>query len=101
MKRTRRRLSAQSLLMIGLPGAGKTVLIDRMRNDALAAGMCTVTLEADEKQSLPATLAPEVHRALLILSRDRAARAYACRTLLVLAGFVKAIKYKDVEVGIA
>lgn len=102
VERTRRHLSAQSLLMVGLRGAGKTVLLDRMRNDALAAKICTIRIEADEKRSFPAMLAPELHRALLALSRTRAAEEYARRALRALASFVKAIKvsYKDVDVGI-
>jgi hypothetical protein len=93
---------AKSLLMVGLRGVGKTVLLDRMRNDAEATGIHTVRLEAPERRSLPALLAPEVRLALLRLSRNKKARDFAQRGLRALAGFAKAlrIKYSDIEVGI-
>lgn len=93
---------AKSLLMVGLRGVGKTVLLDRMCNDAEAAGMHTVRLEAPEGRSLPALLAPNLRVALLRLSRIESVRALAQRGLRAVAGFAKAlrIKYADIEVGI-
>lgn len=51
---------AKSVLMVGLRGVGKTVLLDRMCEDARAAGIQTVRLEAPEGRSLPAMLAPQL-----------------------------------------
>ena len=56
---------AKSVLMVGLRGVGKTVLLDRMMMDAEASGLHTIRLEAPENRSLPALLAPELRRALL------------------------------------
>lgn len=88
--------------MIGLRGVGKTVLLDRMRMDAEAAGHHTLRVEAPEDRSLPAILAPHLRLALLKLSRIRAARVLARRALAGLAGFAKALKVKfgDIEVAI-
>ncbi len=88
--------------MVGLRGVGKTVLLDRMREDAEAAGIHTVRIEAPESRSLPALLAPQLRQALLRLSRNEKARALAERALRALAGFTKAlkIKYDDIEVGL-
>ncbi|MGE0484027.1 MAG: AAA family ATPase [Gammaproteobacteria bacterium] len=93
---------AKSLLMVGLRGAGKTVLLDRMRDDAEAVGIQTLRIEAPEGRSLPAILAPELRRALLRLSRVEQAADLARRALRGLAGFVGALrlKYQDIEVGI-
>lgn len=93
---------AKSLLMIGLRGVGKTVLLERMRLDAEAAGLQTVHMEVPEQRSLPALLAPQLRLALLRLSRVEAARDLAMRGLRALAGFVGKLKlvYKDIEVGI-
>lgn len=68
VERTRRGLSAKSLLMVGLRGVGKTVLLDRMRDDAASSGVQTLRIEAPENRSLPALLAPELRQALLRLS---------------------------------
>ena len=93
---------SKSVLMVGLRGVGKTVLLDQMRKDAEAAGAHTVRLEAPEDRSLPALLAPRLRQALLRLSRVGAAKDAAQRGLRALAGFAKAlkVKYHDIEVGI-
>lgn len=92
---------AKSALMVGLRGVGKTVLLDQMRNDAEAAGIYTVRIEAPEGRSLPAILAPQLRLALLRLSKIDKARELATRALRGLAGFAKALKVKfnDIEVG--
>ena len=72
--------------MVGLRGVGKTVLLDRIRDDAEATGIQTLRIEAPEGRSLPAILAPELRRALLRLSRNEQARELAHRALRGLAG---------------
>lgn len=102
LERVRRGLPTKSILMVGLRGVGKTVLLDRMREDAEAAGLQAVRIEAPEGRSLPALLAPELRVALLRLSRNAKARDLASRALRGLAGFAKAlkVKYQDIEVGL-
>lgn len=101
LERVRRGLPSKSVLMVGLRGVGKTVLLDRMREDAEAAGLHTVRVEAPEGRSLPALLAPQLRVALLRLSRQEQAKDLAARALRGLAGFAKAlkVKYQDIEVG--
>jgi hypothetical protein len=88
--------------MVGLRGVGKTVLLDRMRSDAEAAGIHTLRVEAPEGRSLPAILAPQLRQVLLRLSRNEQAKDLAQRALRALAGFAKAlkVKYDDIEVGL-
>ena len=102
IERLRLGLPAKSLLMVGLRGVGKTVLLDRMRDDAEASGIHTLRIEAPEGRSLPALLAPQLRQALLRLSRQQAAKAMAQRALRALAGFAKSLKlkYDDIEVGL-
>ncbi|RMH04537.1 MAG: ATP-binding protein [Planctomycetota bacterium] len=102
LERVRRGRPAKSVLMVGLRGVGKTVLLDRIRLDAEAAGIQTVRIEAPEHRSLPAILAPELRLALLRLSRIAAAKDHARRALQALAGFVQGMKMKfqDIEVGL-
>jgi AAA ATPase domain len=101
-ERARLGRHAKSALMIGLRGVGKTVLLDRMRTDAEAAGIATLRIEAPENKSLPALLAPQLRQALLRLSRQDKAKDLAVRSLRALAGFAKSLKlsYKDIEVGL-
>ena len=102
VERTRRGLPTKSVLMVGLRGVGKTVLLDRMRDNAEAVGIQTLRIEAPENRSLPAILAPQLRQALLRLSRSARAQALAERALRALAGFAKALKlkYQDIEVGL-
>ncbi|MDE2338533.1 MAG: ATP-binding protein, partial [Gammaproteobacteria bacterium] len=46
LDRIRNGLHAKSLMLVGLRGVGKTVLLNRLHNDAMAAGLVTVLLEA-------------------------------------------------------
>ena len=93
---------SKSVLMVGLRGVGKTVLLDKMRQDAEASGVYTLKLEAPEDRSLPALLAPQLRLILLKLSAVESAKAFATRGLRALAGFAKALKVKfnDIEVGL-
>jgi AAA ATPase domain len=102
LERVRLGLPTKSLLMIGLRGVGKTVLLDRMRDDAEGEGIQTLRIEAPEGRSLPAMLAPQLRQALLRLSRNAQAKALSQRALRALAGFAKAlkVKYHDIEVGV-
>ena len=101
IERVRRGLPTKSVLMVGLRGVGKTVLLDRMRDDAEANGVQTLRIEAPEGRSLPALLAPQLRQALLRLSRQQNAKEFAQRGLRALAGFAKSlkVKYEDIEVG--
>lgn len=102
VERVRRLSPTKSILMVGLRGVGKTVLLDRMRDDAEISGIHTIRIEAPESRSLPAILAPELRQALLRLSRNERAKDLAQRALRGLAGFAKALKlkYADIEVGL-
>ena len=102
IERVRRRLPAKSILMVGLRGVGKTVLLDRMLDDAEATGIVTIRIEAPEGRSLPAILAPQLRLALLRLSRNELAKDLAQRGLRALTGFARAlkVKYQDIEVGV-
>ena len=102
LQRLRLGRPAKSMMLVGLRGVGKTVLLDQIRKDAEAAGLQTVRIEAPENRSLPALLAPSLRLALLHLSNKGAAKDYAIRGLRALAGFASKLKvtYADIEVGL-
>lgn len=101
-ERIRQGRPAKSILIIGLRGVGKTVLLDRIRDDAESSGFYTVRIEAPEGRSLPALIAPQLRLVLLKLSRVDRAKELAERGLRALAGFAEAlkVKYHDIEVGL-
>ena len=92
LDRIRNGLSARSLLMVGLRGVGKTVLLKRICRDAESRGFIAVLLEAPEDRSLPGLLCAPLHAALLKMNRIAAAGDAAKRALRALGGFVGAMK---------
>ncbi|MBM3728051.1 MAG: ATP-binding protein [Acidobacteria bacterium] len=102
LKRLRLGRAAKSIMMVGLRGVGKTVLLDQIRRKAETEGIQTIRIEAPEGRSLPALLAPALRLALLQLSRKEAAKDLAVRGLRALAGFVSKLKltFEDIEVGL-
>src|SRR5882672_9439923 len=74
LARVRAGRPTKSVLLVGLRGVGKTVLLDRIREDAEATGIHTIRIESPENRSLPAILAPQLRQALLRLSRNEKAK---------------------------
>ncbi len=103
LDRCRNGLPYRSILMVGLRGVGKTVLLNHLASNAEANGFATISVEVAEKRSLPALLAPALRSALIKLDRRIAAGDLAKRALRVLGGFVEKarLKYKDVEIRLA
>jgi len=101
LDRIRAGRAARSLILHGLRGVGKTVLLNRIENDAEARGFASVKVEAPEQRSLPALLIPVLRVALLRLDRGKRVRANLAKAGRALAGFAKAlkVKYKDIEVS--
>ena len=99
LDRIRADRPARGLMLYGLRGVGKTVLLNEMRLEAESRGIVAIAMEAPEQRSLPAFLIPALRQALLRLSRLESLRA---RALGVLAAFAKAlkVKYADIEVNL-
>ena len=102
LDRIRSGRAARSLILYGLRGVGKTVLLNRIAQDAEARGIASVRIEAPEQRSLPALLAPPLRTALIRLSRLEAAKSGGIRAMRALASFasVLKVKYRDIEIGI-
>ena len=94
--------AARSVVLYGLRGAGKTVLLQRIRQTAEQQGLMAVGIEAPEDRSLPAILGPALRATLIRLSRGEAAKKALKKAFGALAGFVKAakLKYQDVEFSV-
>lgn len=102
LDRIRAHRAARSVILHGLRGVGKTVLLNRIRLDAEARGIATVRIEAPEERSLPALLAPALRSALLRLRQLEATKAGLHKAMRALAGFASAlkVKYQDIEFGL-
>lgn len=94
--------SAQSLILLGLRGTGKTVLLNEIENRADAEGYITSYIEAPEDKTFPAMLYPQLRQVLRRLSTVEAARQAANSALGGLKSFAKSFKISisEVEIGI-
>lgn len=104
LERIRRGSPAKSVILVGLRGVGKTVLLRRMADDAERAGIRPIRVETPEDRSLPSVLAPHLRTALerLKAQSESQAQQLASRALRALAGFVRAlkVKYNDIEISL-
>ncbi|HUO09132.1 MAG TPA: AAA family ATPase [Phycisphaerae bacterium] len=92
----------KSLLMTGLRGVGKTVLLNEIERMALGEGYRTIHIEAHEEKQLATILAPHLRKLLYELDRIAGAGDKVRRGIRVLKSFISTIKvtYEDVEFGI-
>jgi len=92
----------RGLLLVGLRGVGKTVLLNRIREHADELGYGAVLIEAREGSSLAELLVPALRQILIQLDRMAQISQKAKRGLQVLKGFFNGLKVKfpDIEIGI-
>lgn len=100
--RVRAKRPEKSLLLTGLRGVGKTVLLNEIDRMAQDTGYHTILVEAHEGKSLAVLLAPHLRRLLFDLDRIAGAGDKVRRGLAVLKSFVGAIKIKigDIDIGL-
>ena len=90
----------KSLLLTGLRGVGKTVLLNEIQRLAADTGYRTIELEAHEDKRLGPLLAPNLRSVLYDLDRLAGAGDKVKRGLAVLRSFISAIKLTVGEVDI-
>lgn len=90
----------KSLLLTGLRGVGKTVLLNEIQRLAADADYRTIELEAHEDKRLGPLLAPNLRSVLYDLDRLAGAGDKVKRGLAVLRSFISAIKLTVGEVDI-
>lgn len=93
---------ARSLILLGLRGTGKTVLLNEIESIGKGQGLLTSKIEAPEDTSLARLLVPEMRKVLRSLSVADAAKHLAGRGLRALRGFASIFKVEvgGLEVGI-
>jgi hypothetical protein len=101
LRRIKTGRPAASMMIVGLRGVGKTVLLNRIQQLAEEEGYLAAMLEAPENKSLPALLAPALRTLILHLSRGAQASLYARRAFRALRGFAAAIKVKYADIDIS
>lgn len=94
--------NARSMMLLGLRGTGKTVLLNEIGRLAEGGGYFASKIEAPEHQSLARLLYPEMRKVLRALSGIEEAKQLAMRALRGLRGFASIFKIDigGAEIGI-
>jgi type II secretory pathway predicted ATPase ExeA len=102
LARVQQRRAEKSLLLTGLRGVGKTVLLNAMEQLAVELNYKTIFIEAHENKILGALLIPKLRQLLFSLDRMGNAGDKVRRGLSVLKSFINGIKVKigEVEFGL-
>lgn len=100
--RVRQKKAEKSLMLTGLRGVGKTVLLNEVERIARQEDYRTISVEAHEDKPLGALIAPPLKSLLFELDRMKGAVDKVKRGLAVLRSFVGAIKLKvgDATLGL-
>ena len=100
--RIKQKRSEKSMLLTGLRGVGKTVLLNEIEQLAQKNGYRTIFIEAHEDTALAPLIIPYLRNLLFDLNRIAGVSAKAKRALAVLRSFIGAIKITmhDVTVGV-
>jgi hypothetical protein len=102
LERVKAGKSEKSMLLTGLRGVGKTVLLNEIKRKAEKAGYRAVFIEASEEKPMGQLLASHLRSLLFELSRMAGAGDKARRGLAVLRSFVSGLKltYGDFAISL-
>jgi hypothetical protein len=104
LSRTQAGRPAKSMILVGLRGVGKTVLLVKIREMAQEMGFIAHLLEAHEGKRLPALLIPVLRQMLYSIDLGSKAKLSIRRAFRVLKSFIGSIKLTiggiDIELGV-
>ncbi len=100
--RIKRKRPEKSMLLTGLRGVGKTVLLNEIEHKAREEGYRTILIEAHEGKTLGALIAPHLWKLLFELDRIAGLGNKVKRGLSVLRSFISALNVtvNDVTIGL-
>lgn len=100
--RIKRKRPEKSMLLTGLRGVGKTVLLNEIDRKAREEGYRTILIEAHEGKTLGALIAPHLWKLLFELDRIAGLGNKVKRGLSVLRSFISALNVtvNDVTIGL-
>ncbi len=94
--------SARSIMLLGLRGTGKTVLLNEIGRNADQEGLLVSKVESPEGESLARLIYPEMRKVMRSLSGVETAKHIATRGLKGLRNFASVFKieFSGLEVGV-
>lgn len=99
--RTKAKRPEKSMLLIGLRGVGKTVLLNEIERQAKADEYHTIVIEAHEGKPLGPLLAPHLRKLFFDLDRIAGAGDKVKRGLRVLRSFIGVLKVTHADVTVS
>ncbi len=102
IERAKKGKAVKSVLMLGIRGVGKTVLLNRIDQLAEIQNCQTAIFEADLTHTLPQLLTEQLYRILLKLDRHKRISDDIQNIFSMLRGFASVfkVKYGEFEVGL-
>lgn len=91
---------ARPMMLLGLRGTGKTVLLNEFKRIGEDDGLLVSRIEAPEDASLARLIIPEMRRVMRSLSGVEAARQYAVRGLRGLQNFASMFNVNAAGIGV-
>jgi type II secretory pathway predicted ATPase ExeA len=103
LARVKQGRAEKSMLMVGLRGTGKTVLLNKIETLAIEQGYKVAMVEANEKKPFSVLLLPELRRILFALDQQGVSHKVK-RAFRILKSFLTAlkltIKIADIDLGL-
>ena len=91
---------ARPIMLLGLRGTGKTVLLNEFKKIGESGGLLVSKIEAPEGANLSKLIVPEMRKVLRSLSAAEAARHFAARGLRGLQNFASKLRLEVAGIGI-
>jgi hypothetical protein len=101
LARIKSRRSAKSMILVGLRGVGKTVLLNRIWEAAKDDGFKSVLIEAHEDKRIAELLIPPLRQILFSLDAQENVSDKVKRGFRVLSSFIKGLKVKISEIEVS
>lgn len=100
--RTLAKRHEKSMIIVGLRGVGKTVLLVEMQNRAEALGFKAISVEAMENKPIVNLLVPQLRKILFSLDRMEGFSQKAREGLITLKSFLSGLKLSvgELEIGV-
>ncbi|MFI3244848.1 MAG: ATP-binding protein [Akkermansia sp.] len=98
--RTLAKKPEKSIIMTGLRGVGKTVLLNKMEQMAMERGYRCISIECTVGKSLSETLTPQLRRYLFELDRMEGVKEKVKQGLMTLRSFMNGLKLSFSEISL-
>ena len=95
--RIKQKRSEKNIILTGIRGVGKTVLLNEIERLAKKNGHQTIFIEAQENQELIRLISPLIRKLLFDLNRTSGASEISNNSLAVLHRFIEGVKVKENE----